>query len=414
MADKGDITFTFDASSFKTGMENISKQMKNLTTNTNNLVQKVSKGTSMALVKIGAMATAIVGAFKGAMSVVRDFLPEIGTSFEIAKNIVLKNLLWPLRKELLPMLQKMLDWVRKNRAMFLEWGGVIVNVFKTVQQVFRSIFAMLDPVVKPIKDLIKSIFGDTAKSITDTVNLVLVKIVAFTIFIEDLLRPVFEGIGKVIKGVIEVIKSFAQGFIDGFKKLFDDKNGIGALQLLSDTFTSLGKALETIAPAFKFIGELLGTVFAGGINLAIDALKILLFTLKAVYDLIANPKNAGKIFAELGKNLLVSVKDMGAHISKTFGGEVDLVKGLFKKDKVDDAIITKDGKVIKTNPQDSIIATKNPGGMGKSISLSMSFGDFHLTTTEGNAQTAGENFVRGMERQMRNVLLNNLALEGTS
>lgn len=36
---------------------------------------------------------------------------------------------------------------------------------------------------------------------------------------------------------------------------------------------------------------------------------------------------------------------------------------------VDDAIITKDGQVIKTNPNDTIIATQNPGGQGGSTKI---------------------------------------------
>jgi len=63
-------------------------------------------------------------------------------------------------------------------------------------------------------------------------------------------------------------------------------------------------------------------------------------------------KDLGKVIAEAVKAIL------------PFGGGAD--------DVVKDAIITKNGKVIKTNPNDTIVATQNPnslGGGGKTINM---------------------------------------------
>ena len=81
--------------------------------------------------------------------------------------------------------------------------------------------------------------------------------------------------------------------------------------------------------------------------------------------------------------------------------------------KVNDAIITKDGKVIHTDPQDNIIATKNLSGAGgRSVNLSMNFGNFNFTVTEGNARNAGANFANGLQGQIKNILLDNLVMAG--
>lgn len=54
----------------------------------------------------------------------------------------------------------------------------------------------------------------------------------------------------------------------------------------------------------------------------------------------------------------VGGKDKGYTTSEEFQSS------LMSRMNVNDAIVTKDGRVIQTNPNDSIIATQNPGGMG--------------------------------------------------
>jgi hypothetical protein len=75
---------------------------------------------------------------------------------------------------------------------------------------------------------------------------------------------------------------------------------------------------------------------------------------------------------------------------------------------VHDAIITKTGQVIRTDPDDNIYAKK--GGMGGTVN--MNFGNFTFNVTEGNARNAGQNFIGGMEQQIRKMLVNNLVNTG--
>jgi len=63
-------------------------------------------------------------------------------------------------------------------------------------------------------------------------------------------------------------------------------------------------------------------------------------------------------------------KDIGDRVK----GAIDKIKFWKKEDKVDDAIIKPDGTVIKTNPNDYIIATQNPGGLGGGQTINNFYG----------------------------------------
>jgi len=59
-----------------------------------------------------------------------------------------------------------------------------------------------------------------------------------------------------------------------------------------------------------------------------------------------------------------TLKSIPGRIASSIKGAIGSLNPFKKKDSIDDGIVTKDGKVIKTNPNDTIIATQNPGGTG--------------------------------------------------
>lgn len=402
MPDKGDIEFTFGASGFKKFSNEVGTGLKNIHENTKKMTDKISKGTFAGMTKAGLLVEALKKGIGVLAQTVNKYVPEIGQTFQIAGNIIAKNILWPLRQALIPILQKVLDWVRVNRKMFAELGIVIVNAFKMVKGIFDAIYNMLSPVIEEIKAVIKSIFGDTAKSIMDTMNLVMIKVVIFSMMVSNFLRPVFEGIAEVLKGVINGIKVFFEGVAQTFMQFFDKTNLLSLVEKLKTTFFSLSGALKGLEPVFRVLGKVIGVVFAGALNLAIDQLKIMLDTLRLVYELI-DPKTRANAFKRFGESIAADV---------TKGGTASMIQK-FSTEKVDDAIIKPNGQVIRTNPADTIIATKTPGLAG-GVTVVIQAEGWHLTVTEGNAARAGENVVRGMENQMKNTLLNTLAVEGAS
>ena len=125
--EKEDVDFTFDTTHFRNGIKSIAKGISDVTRNTMRMAKSVSKGVINAAAKIGLLKLA----FRGIQAAIRE-MPEISKAFGIAKNIILKNFLYPVRKAIFPVLQKFLDWVRDNRAMFVKWGQILVTIFHVV------------------------------------------------------------------------------------------------------------------------------------------------------------------------------------------------------------------------------------------------------------------------------------------
>jgi hypothetical protein len=84
---------------------------------------------------------------------------------------------------------------------------------------------------------------------------------------------------------------------------------------------------------------------------------------------------------EMKDQFIQNIKDLPGRIASSISSAIRSFASMFKKDKdedsssstkttkVNDAIITKTGQVIKTHPDDTIIATKTPGSMGGSQTI---------------------------------------------
>lgn len=434
---RSDVDFTFDSSSFIRGVKKVGKSFQNLTKsiadstkkNTKKIIQffkdrkeaakktgdaikAVNKGTFAALAKIALIGTAIVTAFRFAKNAINEFIPEVSKTFGIARDIILRNLLFPLRKELLPALQKMLLWVRKNRALFTQFGVVLVNVFKVVKTTFKAILQLMTPIFNQIKRFFTDLLGDTQKSITETINLALFKLTALVIGVQTLLQPLFDSIGKLFGNIIKVAKILTTELVKGFSEIFDAAEIVGDL---TEILGGLGVILDKLSPALTIFGRVFGRVFGVTLKLALTHLKSAVALINALLDVISEPERYKEIFGNLGKILGAEYKALGLtalDAAKKTGGEIKGLATGKKSDsiKVDDAIITKDGKVIKTNPQDNIIATKGTPG-GNSIEINM--GGIAVTVTEGNARQAGENLADGMMDKLRISLRNEMLTEGS-
>jgi len=414
MAEEADVTFTFNASEFKTAMEGISNDMKNVAKNTGGISKKMGKGMGKTLTAVGLKFGLIIGAIKGVGAMAKNFIPEIGTAFQIAGNIFMKNFLQPLRMLLLPILNKILKWVRESRPLFVKLGSVFLNVLKSVVQILKTVFNLLKKALEPIINVIKQALGGTVDEISDTINLLLVKITAFTILLEDLLAPVFGGIAEYIEKLITLYKRFGQGLVDGIKKYFQQGAVMETLENFKLLFQNILETMEFLAPAFEVMGKVVGVVLVGAFNILIDSLNILIAELMLLFDLMDPSKREGA-FKRFGEAMNKAITQGGtAGMFNQIKQETGTGKGAFARGQMpqeyQDVIITKKGDIIRTSPEDMIMATKGglPGG-GPSVSVTV--GDIHVTTTEGDAKQAGINFMEGIEQTVRNSLLNSLASE---
>lgn len=258
MAERDMADFTFDVSGFNAAMKTIVGGMGNIEKAIKSGAGTSEKHIGGALLKFNVLWSVITSSFRGFSNIIKENIPEIGQTFDIAKNIIMKNLLWPLRKELIPILNQVLRWVTDNRAMFVQLGSVLVNVFRLVKTLFTTILSLLKPIMDVIKEEMRSIFGDTAKSIADTLNLITLKITATIIYFRSVLRPVFVEIGGIVKSAIDDIRGFFDALTQGAGGA---GSAINAIDLLKDSLIGIKEALIIIKPTLEMIGRAVGSVF---------------------------------------------------------------------------------------------------------------------------------------------------------
>lgn len=462
-----DVIMTFDPKPFLKGWNRISKEVYDFTGNaTNNLKKFISKipvigkkakstgedvqksgkdtekkvgGSFKNLILKAGLLVASIGLIKKAL----DGIPEIGLTFKAVGRIVQKNLLWPLRKELIPVLQKFLDWARNSRGLFVKWGSVIVNIFKAAKTIIGGVFNLIKTLTKSIMDSMGLLTKFAGRDITNIINIIVFKLTALFALLEVKLKPIFEFIGKNIG---EMAKGFGDFFkelkdIDLLDKFFTIMNGLGKLMgvTLIESFKRFKIILKPVLALIKgFLKGLSGVEdtnkkwedFVDNLSKTFELVTELVSLVSKKLTPVFNTLGSviGKIVKSVLSLLVTALNGIAKAISAILQLNLDAIK-MFSGDdekgktgpksglgsgnitKVDDAIINKDGKIIKTNPKDTIVALKNPQESMKSStnpsSKNVSFGDFNINinVTEGSARNAGEDFANGLLDKMRQAVI---------
>jgi len=257
-----DVTLTFDPSSFAKGFTAIEKGLGNLNTNFTKFSETSTKKlgqanlSAMNLVKVFAPLAMAYGMLKKTLSTI----PEIGRTFSIVGDIMSKNLLWPLRKTLVPILQRLLKWVTANRTMFLRWGTVVVKVFKIITEVVKGVWKFIKGFWETLSGHLEHIFGRTTNKITDTVNLIIFKIATVIAFVSLALEPLGKLFGNVIGSLLKFSSNLFSGVIEGVGNLTPELKYL--ISLFKDLFDWMGKTnIESgmLGKSFKTLGLLIGT-----------------------------------------------------------------------------------------------------------------------------------------------------------
>ena len=288
-----DFTFTFDVEPFKTAIEQISKGFealkqsvgqgldmvenksgetvqntvnqvkksgkqlkKNMDINVANFSDNSKKMINSLITKLGLLAAGFFSIRKAL-----QYIPEVGRAFKHAGDIALRSFLWPLRRQLIPLLNKMLAWVRDHRAMFVRWGTVLANAFRTVFTIVKGIIGVVKTLVDSFISKFELIFGKTTNKLSDVMNILMFK---FTVMIEYLLavlKPVAEKIGSLAAYIAGLFKDFFEGFKEG---LGDITPFIGDI---TDSLSGLWRVLNKINTSggllnktFRTLGQILGIV----------------------------------------------------------------------------------------------------------------------------------------------------------
>lgn len=444
--------FDFDSKPFMQGLEQIGGKLDGIQGKMGGMGQVIAKGAGKALTGLVKGVGALVAGFMAVKGVLNE-MPEVGEAFGIAKNIFLKNLLWPLRQQVMPLLQKMLDWTRDHRTTFLKWGTVVANVFRTLIVVAKSLWTGLMKIVKVLTDSFQKAFKTNFRTLDEFLNVLSFKISAVAIFLgmllgeaAKMLEPLIQGLADLIAGVLEFAGAVGEGFLKGFDADVIDR----MVTALGEMLSAVGKLMSS--PAMKALGELLGYVFAKELDLAARAIALAASTITGLITgdwkgFIQDLKGIGEWFVQPFRNAGNLLKAMGKGIGGTEAVDRDLIAAVnrnpksrqawldlseFEKAsglektaksrigeaakygvKLDDGIVTKDGRVIRTNPDDNIFAMKGvPQAPAGAFELNF---NIQVAVTEGNARQAGVEFAEGVASraaQMRSALLQSAKARG--
>jgi len=466
MPGKEDLGFGFDTKFFEAGINRINKQFANMKTTTANVAKGVTRGIGQMTTKLLVLAGGIKGVTK-----LFDQIPEVGKAFSIAKEIVFKNFLYPLRKAIFPMLQKFLDFIRDNRKTFVVWGQALANVFSSVASGIGEIIKFGKQLGDVFINFINRTFGLQLKSFQDLINLTTFKIAVAVEYLKSVfpeviskLQPfinlVADGLGGAIISITSLIGGFLEG-ISGIGKPFQSM--LKTILSIVDAFTDIDSAGNKTNRIFKTIGETLGIIikfaadmadaFLTGIKPAIIALEAPFNKVAAVFKkifgdtvIVEKWKQLFTFIGEVvGKGLVTAFNviagavelvgigiekllslftsgpfqkflgfagDIAGKVGSFFSGAFEGAKDFFTGGKVDDAIITKKGEVIKTNPEDNIFAFKKfpaVGGSGTTIGeINLDFSGMIIQVAEATQEEAvklGGNIVDMVRQKLNDELV---------
>lgn len=416
MPEKEDVDFTFDTTGFRNGLKDIAKGIGNVTRNTMRMAKNISKGVINAAAKIGMLKLAL----RGITAAIRE-MPEIGKTFKIAKEIILKNFLFPVRKAIFPVLQRLLNWVRDNRAMFVKWGQTLVTIFEVVGSAIGRVIEIGKGLLRTFGGFFNRVFGTQIKGLNDLLNILSFKFAVAVEFLSRLLEPVvkiiepivkvlvenfskimgpissianhiidigtglldastgggelkgfFEEIvgfaGDIAKSVLEIVDGFIEGIKPNIGPIVDSvRNLVKQFKDLVSTMLGGEGSLKEWKKIFKWLGDFLSKTFKVAVDGIAFVFKETKDNLQGMTDLLT-----GEAFTKLEKagGMESFWKAAGEDFTDFFknpfdpkwwfggeGGKVEQLK------KVDDAIIKPSGEIIRTNPADYLIATKTPGAM---------------------------------------------------
>src|SRR4030042_6971615 len=259
-----DAIFTFSGDELMKFFLSLNSNMDKIGKGMHGMTDKIAEGVKKGLGFFAKLGIAFVGLKK-----LIGMVPEIGQAFTIAKDIAIRNFLWPLRKMLMPLLQGLLNWVRDHRAAFVRWGQVVANIFKGIigvaQYLFKAVKSVLDGIMKGISKAM----GGAGGTIEKIINLLQFKLNAVMLFLGAILE---EG-GKFIGGFFAGLLPYIQPVLD-------------AVGNLLNLFNDLWKAIFGKDWDWNAFGKGLGEIVGGAIEIATMGIRKLSESLSKLKDLI--------------------------------------------------------------------------------------------------------------------------------
>jgi len=233
-------TFTFDTKPFMQSLKNMDIALGRSVQSMKGLGSQITKSVGSAITGVlGKIATLGV-AFLGVKQAMQA-MPVVGQSLSVMKDIFMKNFFWPLQKEIMPLLQKMLAWFTSNRATFVRWGGVLVNIFRSVMDIGKRVYEMLKQVTGVISGAMKEAFGFS--KMDEFINTLMLKVHFVILYITKLVSGVLGSVPQLFEFLI---KNGTQVLSTVIKWVKDIVQAVQEAGLVTALFGAIGKAIEAI------------------------------------------------------------------------------------------------------------------------------------------------------------------------
>jgi len=258
-----------------------------------------------------------------------------------------------------------------------------IEIWSAIKEFFVEIFASIGQVFVEGGNQIKIIWSSFLETLTEVwqftwifiqefIKNILGLIVGAILLALDLLIPNWsdrlKSILNITKIIFNAIKNFVVVAITGIKDFIITT--ITALQTIWNTIWSsiqtffevvFGGIKEFLEPTLNSIKGTWETVWGGVRDFFIN-----------VFDAIAEKVSSVVSFIETQVNRLKSLVETAQRFAATALGAVggfgtSLIESGRRAIGIDDAIIRPDGQIITTNPDDFLIATRNPSGLGGTI-----------------------------------------------
>lgn len=288
-----DVTFTLDSKQFLAALDGMNKKMDSMANSADKAAkaaQEQADKTGVGVVAKGVLLAEMVsGLAQKAFSFVMSGIPEIGKAFEIAGDILKRNFLYPLRRELAPLLQGMLDWVRDHRAQFAQWGMFLVSIFRILKSAVGGLIDVIKGLWEKLAGGIERIFGKTSNSVMDIINLIIFKIA----FMVQVAISLFGKIGDVLVtlfvNALAKAEAFFKGIFNGFGDIKPVVNDVVALFIkLKDMILGTSENSSGLLSVLQTIGQYIGLTLKVAIYGLIQSIDTLMLAMESMILLKKN------------------------------------------------------------------------------------------------------------------------------
>ena len=324
------------------------------------------------------------------------------------KRLAAANALLDSGKDISKITDADLDAQTKRLASQKEMQSQMDNLQNSVSalgtgfmDMFEPFAAFLMPIITDLADMLGSVLMPLMKGIGAIFKIVFSALGAVWNILMAIIKPIVAIAGAFIENLITPISMVGDALQPIYAKFGELKNKVM-------------EAITPLLPIFSFFGKLVGTILVGAVNILGEAFDFVFGGLFSVIESIG--KFIQTYLVEPIMNAIGSIKsgfDTVANYIPGFGGDkkegVASDTSAMQKQALDDTLgkdssgyqvvddsindgIVQNGKVISTNPKDTLIATQNPsqlaGGLGDDSFLGNLMNGFaNAASTVGSALT---------------------------